>query len=492
MGQHEQDLIATMAHNLGVIVNRDQIDPNDGETPLHAGDPWPDGDPAAWRGRFAGYLAGARRGGSWNWPADAPVAALLAGTPEEKAQGDADAITFLNAMKQEDGWMGAEVGTIDYWYFYVYAFLVFLRLGSKELKNLAAEALALFLFWMRKGWCAKLGVVFIFGQRSAMPGKEAAIEPGGVLAGLAAFLAGVGPFPVQPGYNPPAGLILAKLRPELELAAAGRWPELGVDQPPPEQPQWKTSTPVHIFVGDDGDVATILEQDTDANTPPALGGTSVGGERYAPPLPWKHIREKGDGARMTFSADGLRSTYTTAGPYHFYLDTTLELPAYPRMHHVLGGSSVRELGPGSAAPPPPAVEPPLHKAVDPPSPPPPPPVGPTVRPVDPLPPPPSPPGGPPVVRPVEPVPPPLPDSRPFLAASDLAWLATAVGGLQLARSQRPLQGAIVRQLRESSIMDRQTATALAGQVASFGIGPGQQQAGPWQQAISRLRTGSAH
>jgi hypothetical protein len=78
------------------------------------------------------------------------------------------------------------------------------------------------------------------------------------------------------------------------------------------------------------------------------------------------------------------------------------------------------------------------------------------------------------------------DSEPDLPAPvrDLARAADIIAGLLLPQRQRPLQGEIIARL-QGSLSDADIA-ALAAQVRTFGIGPGQPQAVPWREAIAIL------
>lgn len=69
---------------------------------------------------------------------------------------------------------------------------------------------------------------------------------------------------------------------------------------------------------------------------------------------------------------------------------------------------------------------------------------------------------------------------------DLARAADLIAGLQLPRRQSTLQGEIVARLR-GPLRDGDVA-AIAAQVRTFGIGPGQPQAAPWREAIGILES----
>ena len=86
----------------------------------------------------------------------------------------------------------------------------------------------------------------------------------------------------------------------------------------------------------------------------------------------------------------------------------------------------------------------------------------------------------PVTDPGEPVKPPDDEDR------DLARAAELIAGLQLPHRQRPLQGSIVARL-QGALSDEDVA-AIAAQVRTFGIGPGQPQAVQWREAIAILES----
>ena len=84
---------------------------------------------------------------------------------------------------------------------------------------------------------------------------------------------------------------------------------------------------------------------------------------------------------------------------------------------------------------------------------------------------------------------PDPDSKPDSGTTpkptrDLGRAATLIAGLQLPRKQSSLQAEIVAKL-QGTLSDADVA-AVAAQVRSFGIGPGQPQAVQWREALAIL------
>ncbi len=86
----------------------------------------------------------------------------------------------------------------------------------------------------------------------------------------------------------------------------------------------------------------------------------------------------------------------------------------------------------------------------------------------------------PVIVPEDPVEPTGDEDR------DLARAAALIAGLQLPKLQKPLQAEIVAQLQV--LPSDADLTAIAAQVKTFGIGPGQPQAVQWREAIAILES----
>jgi hypothetical protein len=73
---------------------------------------------------------------------------------------------------------------------------------------------------------------------------------------------------------------------------------------------------------------------------------------------------------------------------------------------------------------------------------------------------------------------------PGPTALDLSAIADTLAGLQLARDQREFRDALVAELRRGPT---RPLSAIADDVATFGINPDQAQGPAWLRAISLLR-----
>lgn len=223
-------------------------------------------------------------------------------------------------------------------------------------------------------------------------------------------------------------------------------------------PAFTCLTPVHVLRGD-GFLAVWVDQNVNGNTPPLAAAAWVDGTVTYLPGPFSQvqkIRQKLDKITVTRSATGL--DYTSS--------------LYPAGHISLPAGGVETVyGDGAASPGGmiPIALPVVSEPV----------VTPPVVPADPVVP----------IDPVVPVVPVVPPPEPVTPEPvDLGRVADLIAGLLLPRRQAGDQQRLVAELRAGP---SRPLTAIADEVAAFGIGPGQPQAVPWQEAIRILRGGSA-
>jgi hypothetical protein len=227
-------------------------------------------------------------------------------------------------------------------------------------------------------------------------------------------------------------------------------------------PAFGCRTPMHVLRGD-GFVAAWLDQNVNPNTPPLAVAAWVNGTVTYLPGPFSQvakIRQQLDKITVTRSATGL--DYTSS----LYGKGNIPLPA-GGVETVYGdGKSVST---GGVTP---IVTPVVSGPVDP------------VVPADPI---------VPVVPsdpivPVDPVVPIVPIGPVGPPPVNLGRVADLIAGLQLPHFQRDAQRSLVAELRAGT---SRPLSEIAGEVAAFGIGPGQPQAVPWQEAVRLLRGESA-
>lgn len=338
----EQSLVSSLANLLGVRAPKRIPNTFVAGSFVEAGELWPAGPASDYSTAAIAALArGALNGSSWNWIMLALVCSLASKSPS----ADASCQGWLGQQKASYGWMGAEIGTRDegYWYFHLVSALVMFRLGSAGLKMVVGEWLDLWAFWARSG-------APICGQRSAVPGLDAYM----LVDETADYLRG-GPLP---GTSPPTidRLLLAAVAMELAQLRARV----------PNNPAWKTATPVTFYVAP-GAAMVVLGANLDSNTLPVLCGCSINSisparaRSWAPTPPWgavgkdgvvTRIREQGDGARCVVS--GGLARYTSS----LFANVLIPVPAGAKVY-VLGTGSTAALGDSAPAPLKPLPPPPV-------------------------------------------------------------------------------------------------------------------------------------
>jgi len=215
-------------------------------------------------------------------------------------------------------------------------------------------------------------------------------------------------------------------------------------------PAFTCLTPMHVLSGE-GFLAVWVDQNVNGNTPPLAAAAWVNGTVTYLPGPFSQvakIREQLDKISVTRSATGL--DYTSS----LYPAGQISLPA---------GGTETVYGDGNADTG--SVTPVVSEPV----------VSPPVVPVE------------PVVPVVPVVPPPIEPPAPVTPV-DLGRVADLIAGLQLPHFQVDEQRSLIAELRAGTT---RPLNVIADEVAAFGIGPGQPQAVPWQEAIRMLRGESA-
>jgi len=183
-------------------------------------------------------------------------------------------------------------------------------------------------------------------------------------------------------------------------------------------------------------LAVVHAENCNPNTPPILAGVWRNGRRELLPDSGGHrIRQKFDHA--TARIEGNEIVYASS-LYTDGAEQRISLPGGDLIHHL-------KLGGGGAEP----------------------------TPIDVIPEP---------SKPSIPTPPPDPQQP----ARDLAQAASLIAGLLLAKSQKQLQADVIAKLQ--GVLDEAGVKAVAAQVRSFGINPGQPQAVQWREALAILES----
>jgi hypothetical protein len=209
-------------------------------------------------------------------------------------------------------------------------------------------------------------------------------------------------------------------------------------------PAYGLMTPLHILQTEDGKAAWC-EQNVNHNTTPLMAAAALSGKEptFLPEHGGIRFRKP---ETATCVQTGDRLVYDSDIQGH------QEMP-------IPGGAVVKEIVLGTAGAPvetEPTPDKPVDKPVEPP----------VDKPVDKS-----------VDKSVEPPPPP--------PGPNLAAVADLIAGLLLPKKQKDLQDRIVAELRNGP---QRPLSAVADEVATFGINPDQPQGKPWQEAIRLLRT----
>lgn len=275
------------------------------------------------------------------------------------------------------------------------------------------------------------------------------------------------------------------------LAAA-----MSLGSPPEPFPAFACLTPMHVLRGD-GFLAVWLDQNVNSNTPPLAAAAWVNGTVTYLPGPFsqvKKIRGQLDKITVTQSAAGLDYTSSlypagqislpAGGVETVYGDgnaDTGSIPVTP-VTPVTPITPVTPVTPITPVTPPvvsePVIAPPIVPVV--------PPVIAPIAPIAPI--VPADPIVPPVIDPIVPPPEPITPVPPVIPPVDLGRVADLIAGLLLPHRQADEQRSLVAELRAGTT---RPLNEIADEVAAFGVGLGQPQAVPWQEAIRMLRGGSA-
>jgi hypothetical protein len=376
------------------------------------------------------------KGGSGNIPKMREAIRYL----RDPAKYDSEA-TWLRLLNDEHdnlGFMAFEAFSSIYGNWHLYSHLAVFRearlRGDQDLAQLSAEWLQLYF----------LGNAFAYvrGQRVTCPGMRsvghmasfglreysielALTEPGQAVA-LPTPPAKIAPFLLKGDERH----LLDLFRPQIQEVAA----PVRKAFPDPDQlagchvPGWTIQVPFHFLRAPDG-IAAWAERNCNANTAPVLAGAQFSADPNAlwlPPGGGTRFR-RWDDAHCQRQGDLLVYTSLLFGAHQ------QAIPGHGVVEYVWQGKSFAKAD-GSS----PGANP---------------------------------------GAPVENPPAPPPERRS---------IADGIAALQLSQTQRALQNRIVQELRTDPL-DRPPAV-IADDVASFGIGAGQEQAVLWKKLIAELRT----